>query len=73
MADKSDREVIMDQNLKKEMEKFAVKIRMGVVDEITTLGFGHIGGSLSVCDALAVTVALPPAAVKPLPIDTLAV
>ncbi len=44
----------MDQNLKKEMEKFAVKIRMGVVDEITTLGFGHIGGSLSVCDTLAV-------------------
>jgi len=38
----------------KELEKFALQIRIGVVDEITTLGFGHIGGSLSIADALAV-------------------
>ena len=44
----------MDDKTKKELQKLALKIRMGVVEEIKARGFGHIGGSLSICDALAV-------------------
>ena len=44
----------MDDKTKKELEKLALQIRMGVVEEIKARGFGHIGGSLSICDALAV-------------------
>lgn len=39
---------------KKELEKFATEIRIGTVEAIKSRGFGHIGGSLSVCDTLAV-------------------
>ena len=35
-------------------KKFATQIRIGVVEEMRARGFGHIGGSLSVCDVLAV-------------------
>ncbi len=35
-------------------ECLALKIRIGIVEEIKARGFGHIGGSLSVADALAV-------------------
>ena len=38
----------------KELEKFALEIREATVECIKSRGFGHIGGSLSVCDALAV-------------------
>lgn len=38
----------------KELEKFALEIRLATVECIKSRGFGHIGGSLSVCDALAV-------------------
>ena len=38
----------------KELEKFAAEIRLATVECIKSRGFGHIGGSLSVCDALAV-------------------
>lgn len=41
-------------NLKKELDAFALKIRIGTVEAIKSRGFGHIGGSLSVADALAV-------------------
>ncbi len=44
----------MDDKTKKELQKLALRIRMGVVEEIKARGFGHIGGSLSICDALAV-------------------
>jgi len=44
----------MDESRKKELEKLALKIRIGIVEEIKARGFGHIGGSLSVADALAV-------------------
>ena len=44
----------MDDKLKKDLQKLAIQIRMGVVEEIKARGFGHLGGSLSVCDALAV-------------------
>ena len=38
----------------KELQKFAGEIRLATVECIKSRGFGHIGGSLSVCDALAV-------------------
>lgn len=37
-----------------EIEVFAAKIRLETVKQIGTRGFGHIGGALSVVDALAV-------------------
>jgi transketolase len=44
----------MDAELKKSLQKFAGQIRLGTVESIKSRGFGHIGGALSVCDALAV-------------------
>ena len=44
----------MDAELKKSLQKFATQIRIGAVESIKSRGFGHIGGSLSICDALAV-------------------
>ena len=44
----------MDAGKKLELTKLALQIRIGVVEEIKARGFGHIGGSLSICDALAV-------------------
>lgn len=44
----------MDSCAKKELQKFAIQIRMGIAEQIKARGFGHIGGSLSVVDALAV-------------------
>ena len=44
----------MDASLNKERQKLALEIRIGIVEEIQARGFGHIGGSLSLADALAV-------------------
>ena len=44
----------MDAELKKSLQKFATQIRIGAVESIKSRGFGHIGGALSICDALAV-------------------
>ena len=44
----------MDQRLELELNKFATEIRITTIKEIAARGFGHIGGSLSVVDALAV-------------------
>lgn len=44
----------MDQRLELELNKFATEIRIATIKEIAARGFGHIGGSLSVVDALAV-------------------
>ncbi|MBR4896604.1 MAG: hypothetical protein IKZ41_09255, partial [Clostridia bacterium] len=44
----------MNPELKKELVKFAARIRIGTVECIGSRGFGHIGGSLSICDALSV-------------------
>jgi len=44
----------MDAQLKKDLQKFAAQIRIGTVESIKSRGFGHIGGALSICDALAV-------------------
>lgn len=38
----------------KELEKFAIKIRLETLKEIKNLGFGHIGGSMSIVEILAV-------------------
>ena len=38
----------------KKLEKFAAQIRLETLKEIKTLGFGHIGGSMSVVELLAV-------------------
>lgn len=43
----------MKSNIKS-LEKFAAQIRLETLKEIKTLGFGHIGGSLSIVDLLAV-------------------
>ena len=44
----------MEANLKKELERLAIEIRIGVVEGNKSCGFGHIGGSLSAADVLAV-------------------
>ena len=45
---------MLDSKKKKELQILATKIRIGTVEAIKSRGFGHIGGSLSVCDTLAV-------------------
>lgn len=37
-----------------ELKKFALEVRIGTVEAIKARGFGHIGGAMSICDALAV-------------------
>lgn len=38
----------------KELKEFALKIRMETMKAIGTLGFGHVGGALSIADTIAV-------------------
>lgn len=45
---------MLDSGMKKELQKLALKIRIGAVEEFKARGFGHVGGSLSVADVLAV-------------------
>lgn len=44
----------MKPELRREMIDFAYQIRITCLEELKTLGFGHIGGSLSIADVLAV-------------------
>lgn len=44
----------MNANLKHELKVFATEIRIALLEEMKDRGFGHIGGSLSICDLLAV-------------------
>lgn len=44
----------MEQGKKKELQALAVRIRMAALDAIHSLGTGHVGGALSICDVLAV-------------------
>ncbi len=44
----------MTPELKQQLERFATEIRIGIVECIQSRGFGHIGGSLSIADTLAV-------------------
>ena len=45
---------MLDAAKKKELEKLALKIRIAELTAIKSLGSGHVGGSLSITDALAV-------------------
>ncbi|MCD8389370.1 MAG: transketolase [Oscillospiraceae bacterium] len=45
---------MLDQNSEKEIKRFAVQIRMEIVKMISRLSAGHLGGALSIADALAV-------------------
>jgi len=44
----------LNANCKRELDVFAAEIRITLLEELKDRGFGHIGGSLSVCDLLAV-------------------
>ena len=44
----------MDKAEKLRLELFAAEIRKTLLQQLKTRGFGHIGGSLSICDLLAV-------------------
>lgn len=44
----------MEAEKKKVMQELAVRIRMATVETIHSLGSGHLGGSLSIADVLAV-------------------
>ncbi len=44
----------MDDRLKFALKKEALKIRIGILEQLKALGFGHAGGSLSIADTLAV-------------------
>lgn len=44
----------MQPELKKSVKDLALQIRIGIVTQIGALGVGHIGGSLSIADLLAV-------------------
>ncbi|KUO75252.1 MAG: hypothetical protein APF77_22310 [Clostridia bacterium BRH_c25] len=44
----------MNEKMKKELEKFAARIRLETMKEFRALGFGHVGGSMSIIDTLAV-------------------
>ena len=44
----------MDEINVKKLRSFAVRIRMGTLEAIHSLGSGHLGGSLSIADVLAV-------------------
>jgi transketolase len=44
----------LDAALRKKLERFALEIRIGVLEQMQARGFGHVGGSLSITDALAV-------------------
>ena len=44
----------LDATLKQRLERTALEIRIGVLEQMKARGFGHVGGSLSIADALAV-------------------
>jgi len=44
----------MENSAKIELRKFAYEIRLGILEQLKYLGFGHSGGSLSIADLLAV-------------------
>ena len=44
----------MTEEKRIELQRFALQIRIGIVDALKARGFGHVSGSLSIADALAV-------------------
>lgn len=45
---------MIGKELKKDLEIFAAKIRLETFKEFSSLGFGHVGGAMSMIDTLAV-------------------
>lgn len=45
---------MFDEKMKKDLQRFALQIRIGTLESIGSRGFGHAGGSLSIADLLAV-------------------
>ena len=43
----------MEAAKKTELQALAVKIRMAALEAIHSLGSGHLGGAMSICDVLA--------------------
>lgn len=44
----------MDDGKRRALERFALEIRIGALEQFKACGFGHVGGSLSIADALSV-------------------
>lgn len=44
----------MDKNERIKLERFALQIRLETLKEIKNLGFGHLGGAMSIVETLAV-------------------
>lgn len=44
----------METKLKRDVEKLAWSVRYHILDQLTNLGFGHAGGSLSIAELVAV-------------------
>jgi transketolase len=45
---------VIDQEKIQELKRFATQIRLGAMQEFRVLGFGHIGGAMSIVETLAV-------------------
>ncbi len=45
---------MIDEKLLKELEIYALKIRIGILEGLKSIGFGHVGGSMSIADVLSV-------------------
>jgi transketolase len=45
---------MLSHEKEKEFKIFAIKIRLEVIKALGTLGFGHVGGSMSIADTIAV-------------------
>jgi transketolase len=45
---------MMNNEKEKELQKFALQIRIETMKEFHTLGFGHVGGAMSIVDTFAV-------------------
>ena len=44
----------MNREERTALRRFALEIRIALLEELKTRGFGHVGGSLSISDVLAV-------------------
>ena len=44
----------MNEKMRKDLERFAAEIRLETMREFKELGFGHVGGAMSIADTLAV-------------------
>ncbi|MGX8705463.1 MAG: transketolase [bacterium] len=54
MKKQTQEAIALNNQEKKDLRIFAAQIRIALLEEMKARGFGHIGGSLSICDLLAV-------------------